>query len=379
MANPEYLQILEQGVEAWNAWRDRHREIRPNLNEADLRRADLRKADLRDAYLIYANLNEADLRDADLRYSILAEADLSDADLRDADLSGADLNIADLRRADLHKAYLSDANLSHANLSHANLRFSTLAGVNFSDADLSDADLRGADLGDANLSRANLTGAGVSEVSLYRTVFGATNLTAVRGLETCEHLSPSTLDHRTLACSGPLPLAFLRGCGLPDALIDYLPSLLNAPFQFYSCFISYASKDHAFAERLHADLQNNGVRCWFAPKDLPIGARTLVSIDESIRLYDKLLLILSKSSVKSQWVEGEVATALARERQQGSTILFPVRIDNTVMTLETGWPALIRNTRNIGDFRRWKTHDVYQKAFDRLLRDLTAAARQLQG
>jgi hypothetical protein len=42
------------------------------------------------------------------------------------------------------------------------------------------------------------------------------------------------------------------------------------------------------------------------------------------------------------------------------------------MALETGWPALIRNTRNIGDFRRWKTHDVYQKALARLLRDLTA-------
>jgi len=57
-------------------------------------------------------------------------------------------------------------------------------------------------------------------------------------------------------------------------------------------------------------------------------------------------------------------------------VLFPVRIDNTVMALETGWPALIRNTRNIGDFRRWKTHDAYQKAFGRLLRDLTAEAKK---
>ena len=59
-----------------------------------------------------------------------------------------------------------------------------------------------------------------------------------------------------------------------------------------------------------------------------------------------------------QWVEQEVETALARERQQGTTVLFPVRIDDTVMTLETGWPALIRNTRNIGDFRRWKMHNT---------------------
>jgi len=93
----------------------------------------------------------------------------------------------------------------------------------------------------------------------------------------------------------------------------------------------------------------------------------------------KLLLVLSKTSVTSQRMEQEVETALAREREQDTTVLFPVRIDNTVMTLKTGWPALIRNTRNIGDFRRWKTHDVYQQAFDRLLWDLKAAERQPEG
>jgi hypothetical protein len=42
----------------------------------------------------------------------------------------------------------------------------------------------------------------------------------------------------------------------------------NQAFQHYSCFISYSAKDQEFAERLHADLQNKGVRCWFAPHDL---------------------------------------------------------------------------------------------------------------
>jgi hypothetical protein len=49
--------------------------------------------------------------------------------------------------------------------------------------------------------------------------------------------------------SGPLPLIFLRGVGLPEPLIDYLPSLLHQPIQFYSCFVSYSSKDQTFAER----------------------------------------------------------------------------------------------------------------------------------
>src|SRR5262245_16003118 len=108
---------------------------------------------------------------------------------------------------------------------------------------------------------------------------------------------------------------------------------------------------------------------------MKISDRIRPHIDEPICVYDKLLLVLSKASVTSPWVEQEVETALAREHQQGTTILFPVRIDNTVMTLETGWPALIRNTRNIGDFQGWETHGVYQKAFDPLLRDLKAAER----
>jgi hypothetical protein len=49
--------------------------------------------------------------------------------------------------------------------------------------------------------------------------------------------------------------------GLPDRLIEYLPSLFDQAIQFYSCFISYSSKDQDFADRIHADLQNNGVRC----------------------------------------------------------------------------------------------------------------------
>jgi hypothetical protein len=58
-----------------------------------------------------------------------------------------------------------------------------------------------------------------------------------------------------------------------DRLMDYLPSLLEEEaIQYYSCFISYS--DDAFAKRPHTDLQNTGVRCWFAPHDLAIGAKT---------------------------------------------------------------------------------------------------------
>ena len=42
------------------------------------------------------------------------------------------------------------------------------------------------------------------------------------------------------------------------------------------------------------------------------------------------------------------------------------------MKLNQAWAADIRRARHIGDFSRWKDHDVYQRAFERLLRDLKA-------
>jgi hypothetical protein len=246
------------------------------------------------------------------------------------------------------------------------------------DADLSGADLDrailgGADLGGAILNGASLSGADLSRATLYETVIVNTNLTRAKGLETCQHLAPSTIDHRTLQRSGPLPLAFLRGVGLPDNLIDYLPSLLNQPIQFFSCFISYSSKDQKFADRLHADLQNKGVRCWFAPHDMAIGAKIIDAIDEAIRLRDKVLLILSEHSVASDWVEEEVTRALDEERSRKTTVLFPIRVDDAVLNTDEAWARGLRIQRNIGDFCLWKDHDAYQKVLERVLRDLKVA------
>jgi uncharacterized protein YjbI with pentapeptide repeats len=320
-------------------------------------------SDLDSADLSHANLSHADLSQADLSEANLTHANLNSADLNQADLGDAILSHADLTCADLGDAILSDANLSHANLFFANLIV----------ADLSGADFNGADLNLANLNLANLRGADLSQASLARTIFGDVDLTETKGLNECRHRGPSVIDFQTLSRFKDLPISFLRGCGLPDKFIDYLPSLRGEAFQFYSCFISYSTKDQTFADRLHADLQNKGVRCWFAPHDLPIGAKTLDAIDAAIRLKDKLLLILSKSSIDSDWVENEVSAAYAEERSRKQVVLVPIRMDNTAMSTTEPWARMLREQRNIGDFRHWRKPAEYQKSLDRLLRDLNAS------
>src|SRR5689334_4754005 len=94
-----------------------------------------------------------------------------------------------------------------------------------------------------------------------------------------------------------IPDVFLRGAGVPDGFIAYVGALVGQAIEFYSCFISYSTKDQLFAERLHADLQAKGVRCWFAPHKMSGGKKLHEQIDEAIRLYDRLLLILSENSM----------------------------------------------------------------------------------
>jgi hypothetical protein len=123
---------------------------------------------------------------------------------------------------------------------------------------------------------------------------------------------------------------------------------------------------------LSADLQVRGVRCWFAPENLKIGDRFRQRIDEAIRLHDKLLLILSKDSVRSDWVREEVESCLDRERRQKRSLLFPVRLDDSVLGAEEAWAASIRRQGHIGDFTASENHDSYSKGLERLLRDLRA-------
>jgi TIR domain/Pentapeptide repeats (8 copies) len=361
VANPEHLKILHQGMEAWNAWRlDKESRKSP----ADLRQADLSR-------LV---LNHANLRDTLFSGATMRKTKLIEADLRDAHLTGVDLRDADLTDANLDTAGLNEANLEGAELKRTNLSGAFLIRANLKEVNLEGANLEGAYLEGARFVNTGLKGANLTNAVCGRTIFGDVDLRTVQGLDTVRHTGPSVIGIDTVYRSKALiPARFLRGSGVPDEFVRYLKSKLAEPVEFYSCFISYASQDGKFAEHLHADLQKAGVRCWFAPKDLKIGDRFQERIEESIRIYDKLLIVLSAHSVSSHWVEREVEAALEREQRAPSGgVLFPIRLDDSVLETDMAWAADVRRVRHIGDFRRWQEPAAFKTAFEQLLRDLKA-------
>jgi uncharacterized protein YjbI with pentapeptide repeats len=234
MANREHLDILKQGVETWNEWREEHPDIRPDLWSADFRDAHLFEADLRNADLSEADLSKADLRRANLRGVDLHEANLSGAYLREANLSRSDLKGADLSNADLHGANLSRTDLGNADLSNADLHGANLSGTDLSNADLSNADLHGANLEwaqmqgthlrKANLSEANLNNsritsadlseANLSEANLSDAQLQGANLTRANLRKA--HLSEANLTQANLT-RADLSEANLSGADLSEA------------------------------------------------------------------------------------------------------------------------------------------------------------------
>jgi hypothetical protein len=110
------------------------------------------------------------------------------------------------------------------------------------------------------------------------------------------------------------------------------------------------------------------------------GKKVHEQIDEAIRLYDRLLLIISDESMRSSWVKTEIANARQKERTTGRKVLFPIRL----VTFEAIrlWRLFdgdlgddsAREIReyHLPDFSNWKDHDSYQDGLQHLLRDLKA-------
>src|SRR5262249_18369587 len=124
MANPEHLEILKQGVETWNQWRNENSDVTPDLSRVtiigvDLREANLGRTKLYKATLVGVDLREANLRRAELYRTTLIGTDLREANLRRANLIGANLAKANLGKTDLIDADLTGADLTGADLNNA--------------------------------------------------------------------------------------------------------------------------------------------------------------------------------------------------------------------------------------------------------------------
>ncbi|MEM7066041.1 MAG: pentapeptide repeat-containing protein [Cyanobacteria bacterium P01_B01_bin.77] len=115
----DYIQLIEQGVDAWNRWRLEHPDEYP---------------DLESAYLFEKSLRGINFSKTNLSRACLIGADLEDANIGGANLSGVYANNANFQGASLAGADLQEGNFIEANLTQANLSKAITDNANFTNA-----------------------------------------------------------------------------------------------------------------------------------------------------------------------------------------------------------------------------------------------------
>jgi hypothetical protein len=351
--------LLRQGPGDWNAWRRNNQDVVPNFDAADLSGLVLNGYNLDDAVLFEAVLVNASFIKASLRRAVLQGADLRGANLRSTDLSDADLSGTWGTRS-----------------RDPTVRLAYPWG----------ADLRQASLHDTLFARTNLRGCNFSGARLNRTIFCDVNLSLAQGLEDAIHEGPSEITISTLAQSrGILSRAFFSKCGVPEDVLRsvLVPKPIAAPAQYYSCFISHSSEDVEFAERLVEQLTTSGVVVWYDNRNVQGGRNLVDQFCDAIRATDRLVLVVSESSLASGWVGVETEEAMRRAEEISDredlrrSLIFPIRLlsmkhfDSILERAPADSPFHVLKGFHMRDFTRWREPECFDRACEAMIRDLT--------
>lgn len=101
----------------------------------------------------------------------------------------------------------------------------------------------------------------------------------------------------------------------------------DSPEQVGVLFVSHASEDTEFVDRLVAILDKVALRVWYDKREIFVGDSIVAKINEGLSDSKAVIVVLSKASVKKQWVLQEIAASLTVHLSSGRMRVLPVLIE----------------------------------------------------
>ena len=124
-------------------------------------------------------------------------------------------------------------------------------------------------------------------------------------------------------------------------------------------FISHSSKNKPFVRQLAADLVANGIKVWLDEQRIRVGDSIPEKIAQGLAESDFYLVVNSKDSVQSAWVQKELNGALVREIERRRVAVLPMKIDDAEL------PESLRD----------KKYANFSKSYEEGLREVLEAVK----
>jgi hypothetical protein len=137
------------------------------------------------------------------------------------------------------------------------------------------------------------------------------------------------------------PRRIVTGMDIIYDAIDRLGAITKKP----RVFVSYASADKSFVERLASALESLAVRLWIDYREIRVGDSIVDEISKGLRETDALVVVLSESSVISRWVREEINAAFIAMVEGKGVRLCPALIQSCDV------PVMLR-VRKYADFTK---------------------------
>lgn len=335
--------------------------------------------DLKDRLLTQMTFNGCTFRGAILEGAVFSNCMIANVDFSYSKLAGACFIGADILFSDFSHTEACYSNFAYAKVNGSKFYRANLMNINFQVATFERCSFVEADIRNAIFSQAKLVNVDFNNATLGSTDFADTDLTSAINLESMNHMSSSIFSIKTIADFGEnLPIKFLTKAGVSESLIKRFYGLEMTKEDYYSCFISYATADEDKVKTIYDALWCAGVSCWFAPENLQAGKKVHEQLFEGIEGHEKLVIVLSESSMNSEWVKTELRKAFKLEQKTGERKLFPI----SLVPFETlrDWEcfdsdfgkdlAVELREYFIPSFHDIKSHADFSKAIERLVLDL---------
>lgn len=140
----------------------------------------------------------------------------------------------------------------------------------------------------------------------------------------------------------------------------------------HDVFISYSTKNTEHAEAIYERLEDNGIKCWFAPKNIGTATNFAEEIMLGIKPAKVVVLVFSKDAQESEYVNNEIDAAFKEDKP-----IVPIKVDDSFPKDQMEFYLSSTQWLDASPTARKKENKTIESCYEQLVVDVQNVLRKL--